>query len=221
MQLLDSKYILNEIRLLIDSTKYKLAINVNSELVKLYWAIGNCLQSETLQDQRAEYGKQVISVISEQLLIEYGKGFSKRNVFNMLRFAQAFPDEKIMQTLSAQLSWSHIVEIIYLEDSLKRDFYAQMCRLERWSVRTLREKMQGMLFERTAISKKPKEFAKKELESLKNEDRLTPDLVLRDPYLLDFLRLDGEFKEKDLEDAILRELEKFILEFGSVFSFIR
>jgi predicted nuclease of restriction endonuclease-like (RecB) superfamily len=168
-----------------------------------------------MKDERAGYGKKVVSMVSEQLSIECGKGFSQRNVFNMLRFAQTFPDEEIVQTLSAQLSWSHIVEIIYVEDSLKRNFYAQMCRLERWSVRTLRKKMQGMLFERTAISKKPKELAKQELEALENEDRLTPDLVLRDPYLLDFLELDGEFKEKDLEDAILRELEKFILEFGT------
>ncbi len=220
MKQLKSNPLLNEIRDLIESTKFKTATNINSDLVQLYWEIGRRLHLEILEDQRAEYGKQVISTISNQLLIEYGKGFSQRNIFNMLRFAQTFPDKEILQTLSAQLSWSHIVEIIYVEDSLKRDFYAQICRLERWSVRTLRKKMQGMLFERTAISKKPKELAIQELESLKNEDHLTPDLVLRDPYLLEFLRLDGEFKEKDLEDAILRELEKFILEFGTDFSFL-
>ena len=220
MTSLTSTALLNEIRELIDATKFRVAINVNSALVQLYWMIGNRIRLETLKNEKPEYGKQLVATISEQLQIEYGKGFSQRNIFNMLRFAQTFPEDEILQTLSAKLSWSHLIEIIYVEDSLKRDFYAQMCRLEHWSVRTLRNKMQGMLFERTAISKKPKELAKQELESLKNEDRLTPDLVLRDPYLLDFLRLDGEFKEKDLEGAVLRELEKFILEFGTDFSFL-
>lgn len=220
LNLLASESLLKEIRHLIDSTKYRLALNVNSELVKLYWSIGNHLRLEILNNQRAEYGKQIISMISEQLRFDYGKGFSRRNIFNMIQFARAFPDEQIVQTLSALLSWSHLTEIIYIDPPLKRDFYTEMCRLEKWSVRTLRTKMQSMLYERTGISKKPKELAKKELEALKREDRLTPDLVLRDPYLLDFLRLDGEYKEKDIEDAVLRELTKFILEFGSDFSFL-
>ena len=131
-----------------------------------------------------------------------------------------FPTYEIVQTVSAQLSWSHLIDIIYIEDPTKRDFYAEMCRLERWSVRTLRAKIQGMLYERTAISKKPEALAKKELETLRDKDLLTPDLVLRDPYLLDFLKLDGDFKEKDLEGAILKELQKFILELGTDFSFL-
>ena len=107
----------------------------------------------------------------------------------MIRFAEVFPDLNILSTLSKELSWSHFVAIIPLKDDLHRDFYAEMCRLERWSVRTLRQKIGGMLFERTALSKKPAELAKQELTALRKEDKLTPDLIFRDPYFLDFLDL--------------------------------
>jgi len=138
----------------------------------------------------------------------------------MVQFGEAFPDEQIVVTLSRQLGWSHFVTIIPLDDDLKRDFYAEMCRIERWSVRTLRQKISGMLFERTALSRKPVELAKQELIKLREEDKLTPDLVFRDPYFLDFLGLKDTYSEKDLETAILRELEAFILELGIGFSFV-
>jgi predicted nuclease of restriction endonuclease-like (RecB) superfamily len=118
------------------------------------------------------------------------------------------------------LSWSHFKEIIYRKDVLQRDFYAEMCRVERWSVRTLRQKIDSMLYERTAISKKPEELIRREVDALRHEDQLTPDLVFKDPYLLDFLGLRDRYLEKDLEDAILRELEGFLLELGAGFSFI-
>src|SRR3990170_3382283 len=138
----------------------------------------------------------------------------------MIRFAEVFPDREIVHALSGQLSWTHLREIIYLEDSLKRDFYAEMCRVERWSTRTLKEKINSMLFERTAISKKPAELARQELQSLREEDKMTPDLVFRDPYLLDFLGLSDAYSERDLESAILNELEKFLLEIGTDFTFV-
>ena len=158
--------------------------------------------------------------LSAQLVPEFGEGFSKRNLFRMIRFAEVFPVEQIVATLSTQLGWSHFVEIVPLKDDLQRNFYAEMCRIERWSVRTLRQKISGMLFERTALSKKPAELAKQELIKLREEDKLTPDLVFRDPYFLDFLGLKDTYSEKDLETAILRELEAFILELGVGFSFV-
>jgi predicted nuclease of restriction endonuclease-like (RecB) superfamily len=115
---------------------------------------------------------------------------------------------------------SHFVEIIPIDDPLKREFYAELCGAERWSVRTLRAKVQGMLFERTALSKKPDKLIKEELIVLREKGRATPDLVFRDPYLLDFLGLKDTYSEKDLEAAILRELEKFILELGGGFTFV-
>ena len=125
----------------------------------------------------------------------------------MIRFAEAFPDPEIVSALSRQLGWTHLRSLIYLDDPLKRDFYAEMCRIERWTTRTLDAKIGGMLFERTALSKKPKLLVEQELAKLREEDTLTPDLVFRDPYFLDFLGLKDTCSEKDLEAAILREME--------------
>ncbi len=138
----------------------------------------------------------------------------------MIRFAEVFPIQQIVTTLSAKLGWSHFVEIIQLKDSIQRDFYAEMCRIESWSIRTLRAKIGGMLYERTALSKKPAELAAIELKKLRQEDKLTPDLIFRDPYFLDFLGLKGVYQEKDIESAILREMESFILELGTGFAFM-
>ncbi len=158
--------------------------------------------------------------LSAQLVEEFGNSFSTRNLWHMIRFAEVFPDEKIVNALSTQLGWTHFRHIIALDDPLKRDFYAEMCRIERWSTRTLEKKISSMLFERTALSKKPAELAKQELARLREEDKLTPDLVFRDPYFLDFLGLKDTYSEKDLEMAILRELESFILELGIEFAFV-
>ena len=151
---------------------------------------------------------------------DYGRGFSRSNLFRMIRFAEVFPDPQIVADTVRQLGWSHFIEIIPFDDPLKRDFYAEMCRIERWSVRTLRSRIDGMLFERTAIAKKPEEIVRRELDALRREDRLTPDLVFRDPYVLDFLRLEGAYGESDMEAAILRDLEAFLLELGGDFSFV-
>ena len=173
-----------------------------------------------LSERRAGYGEEIVSTLSRQLCQEFGQGYSRANLFRMIRFAQVFPEQPIVATLSRQLGWSHFVEIMALKDPLQRDFYAEMCRIERWSVRTLRERIGGMLFERTAVSKKPAVLAKRELAQLRDEDRLTPDLVFRDPYFLDFLGLQGMTSEKDLEAAILRDLEQFILALGTDFAFV-
>ena len=188
--------------------------------VGLHWQIGSRIRQDILKEKRADYGEEIISTLSRQLAVEYGRGFSRRNLFNMIRFAEVFPDERIVHALSAQLTWTHFREIIYLDDSLQRDFYAEMCRIERWNTRTLKSKIQGMLYERTAISKKPEKLIEKDLAALREEDRLTPDLVFRDPYFLDFLGLKDTFSEKDLETSILREMESFILELGAGFSFV-
>ena len=127
---------------------------------------------------------------------------------------------EIVAAMSQQLSWSHFRELLPLDKPLQRDFYAEMCRIERWSVRTLRKKIASMLYERTALSKKPEALVKLELRELRDKDRLTPDLVFRDPYLLDFLGLKGIYQEKDLEAAILRDWEAFIMELGAGFTFV-
>jgi len=213
--------LLTDIRLLIEAAREQTARAVNSTLVVMYWQIGKRIRADVLQNERAEYGKEIISTLSKQLTEEYGRGFGRRNLEQMVRFAEVFPDQRIAQTLSAQLSWSHFVELIPIEDRLKRDFYAEMCRAERWSVRTLRHKIGHLLFERTAVAKKPDELIEQDIAALRDEDRLAPDMVFRDPYFLDFLGLSGtQYVEKDLEDAILRELEAFILEMGTDFAFV-
>ena len=177
-------------------------------------------ERDILGDSRAAYGKQVIDMVSEQLSAQYGRGFTRANLFHMIRFVETFRERQKVYTLCRQLSWSHFRSVFYIEDPLAREFYTEMCRLERWSVRVLQEKIRGMLFERTALSKKPEELARKELEALRDDDVMTPDLVFRSPYFLDFLGLSDTFSEKDLENSILRELELFILELGTDISFV-
>jgi predicted nuclease of restriction endonuclease-like (RecB) superfamily len=212
--------LLGDIRGLIESAREQTARAVNSTLVVMYWQIGQRIRTDVLQNERAEYGKEIVQTLSAQLTEEYGRGFGRRNLFQMLRFAEVFPDAEIVATLSRQLSLSHFVELIPLEDRLKREFYAELCRVERWSVRTLRHKIGHLLFERTAIAKKPDELIEQDITALREEDRLTPDMVFRDPYFLDFLGLSGHHVEKDVEQAILRELEAFILEMGTDFAFV-
>jgi predicted nuclease of restriction endonuclease-like (RecB) superfamily len=212
--------LLRDLRSLIEQAREHVAQQFNTELVFLYWKIGERILKDILQEERAEYGKQVLETLAGQLTVEYGRGFSRSNLADMVRFAETFRDQKILQTLSGKLGWSHFRLLIYLDEPLKRDFYAEMCRLERWSVRTLQKKIGGMLFERTALSKKPEKLVEHELAALRDKDQLTPDLVFRDPYLLDFLGLNEAFSEKDMEAAILREMEQFLLELGSDFSFV-
>jgi hypothetical protein len=173
--------LVEDLRTLILKTREGVAQAVNSALVLLYWEVGQRLRTEILKEKRASYGEEICSTLSNELKGEFGGGFSRPNLTRMIRFAEVFPDRQIVAALSRQLSWSHFVEIIYLPVDLQRDFYAEMCRLERWSVRTLRAKVQSMLFERSALSRKPTELAKQELVALREEDRLTPDLVFRDP----------------------------------------
>ncbi|MBU4263602.1 MAG: DUF1016 family protein [Proteobacteria bacterium] len=212
--------LLHDLRGLIEETRSTVATTVNAALTMLYWQIGKRINEEILKGDRAGYGEQIVSTLSRQLVVDYGNGFNVKNLHRMIQFAEVFHDEQIVVTLLRQLSWSHFLSLIPLKDRLQRDFYAEMCRLERWSVRTLRKKIDSMLFERTALSKKPDELIRLELDDLRSEDRLTPDLVFRDPYFLDFLGLKDRYLEKDLEDAILRELEQFLLELGAGFSFV-
>ena len=215
-----SPALLGELRSLIESTRGRIAVGIITEMVLLYWDIGDRIRKEILGNERAVYGKRVIDGLADHLTLQYGRGFTRANLFHMINFVEAFPDRKIVYTLCRQLSWSHFRTILYVEDPLAREFYTEMCRLERWSVRTLQAKIQGMLFERTAISKKPEELARKELAALRDEDRMTPDLVFKSPYFLEFLGLSDTYSEKDLENSILRDLERFILELGTDFSFV-
>lgn len=212
--------LLQSIKQLIEQAKSHAASQVNQTLVLTYWHIGQLIKTQVLQDERAEYGQATIYHLSQKLVKEYGNGFSARNLARMAQFYQQFSDANILPTLSAKLSWSHFVELLKISDSLQRDFYISMCRHERWSVRTLRERMDSMLFERTALAKQPEALIRQELAQLSAQSTPSPQLFIKDPYILDFLQIGDTPSEKDLENGILHELERFILEFGSDFAFM-
>ena len=205
---------------LIESAKLHVATQTNSALVILYWHIGSRINSEILNNQRGEYGEKVIINISERLTLLYGSGFDRPNVIRMIKFSRLYPIAEISVTLSHQFSWSHIVRLIAIDDQLKRDFYLEICRLEKWSVRCLRNKIDSMLYERTAISKQPESTITQEIQKLQNGDLNNPALYLQDPYILGFLKTKTISSEKDLEQAILDELQLFIQELGSDFCFV-
>ncbi|MBG4317306.1 DUF1016 family protein [Pseudomonas aeruginosa] len=193
---------------------------VNSELTMLYWRIGQRIRTQVLDGRRGAYGKEVLPTLAAQLVKEYGGSFAEQNLRRMVQFAATFPDEQILVSLIRELSWTHFIALIPLKDPLQRDYYAQMASTERWSVRTLRERIDSMLYERTALSQKPGETIAQELAKMRDAQRMSPALVMRDPYILDFLGLRDTWQEGDLEAAIIREMESFLLELGAGFSFV-
>lgn len=205
---------------LIQQKKNSVRNVVNDAMISLYWGIGKRLSEELMGERKPEYGKHIVEEISQRLARQYGTGFDKTAISRMIKFYEEFPVYEKVATLSQQLTWSHFVELLPIQDELKRNFYATMCKNENWSVRILRERRKSMLYERTAISRLPEETIKNEIEELRDEKKMSLDMFYRDPYMLDFLGLKDTYSEKDLENAILSELEKFILEMGSDFAFL-
>lgn len=208
-----------DIRQRVEHARAQVLTQVNQALVLTYWHVGKVIKTQVLQGERAAYGAGVLKKLAERLTRDYGTGFSHSGLTRMAKLFDCLPDEHIVATLSQQLSWSHFVELIKIDDPTRRAFYTELCVQSRWSVRTLRERMDGLLFERTAIAKQPEAVIRQELAQLGGASA-SPALFLKDPYLLDFLDLKDGFTEKDLEAAILAELERFILELGSDFAFM-
>jgi predicted nuclease of restriction endonuclease-like (RecB) superfamily len=220
MELTPIKGLSEEIKSLVVSSKQQVARTINSTLTLLHWNIGKRIQTELLKSSRADYGSEIVANLSKDLTANFGRGWSKRQLHHCIRFAELYPDSSIVQTLSAQLNWSQIQLITTIDEELKRSFYIELCRLEKWSYRQLQNRIQSMLYERTAISRKPEETIKQDLELLETDKIVHPDLIFKDPYLLDFLGLSDTYSEKDLESAILVELQKFITELGMDFAFM-
>ncbi len=147
------------------------------------------MRTQVLDGRRGAYGKEVLPTLAAQLVKEYGSSFAEQNLRRMVQFATTFPDEQILVSLIRELSWTHFIALIPLKDPLQRDYYAQMASAERWSVRTLRERIDSMLYERTVLSQKPGETIAQELATMRDAQRMSPALVMRDPYILDFLGL--------------------------------
>ena len=216
-----SSLLMKDLRQIIDSTRQRVAVTANAELTMMYWHIGERINREVLGNQRAEYGKRIVSTVATHLQELYGsKGFEPRSIRRMMQFASKFSDEQIVSTLSTKLSWSHIIEILPLKDSLQCEFYLTMASNASWSVHRLRKEIDSMLFERTAIATKPDELIKKELSELRDDNKMSPDLVFKSPYFLDFTGLKGMYSEKSLEDSLVVHLEQFILELGNGFTFV-
>ncbi|MGE0808069.1 MAG: YhcG family protein [Burkholderiaceae bacterium] len=212
--------LLGDIRALIEASRQRVASVVNAELTQLFWRIGQRIHVEVLAGRRAEYGEEILPTLATHLVRDYGRGFADKNLRRMVQFAVTFPEEPIVVTLSRQLSWSHFVALLPLKDPLQRDYYVQMASAERWRVRTLRERIDSMLYERTVLSRKPGETIAQELAMMRDAQRMSPALVMRDPYILDFLGLRDSWQEIDLEAAVIREMESFLLELGAGFSFV-
>ena len=213
--------LIGDLRQIIEQARNRVAFTVNSELTMMYWHIGERINREVLDNQRADYGKQIVAQVARQLQEEYGtKGFDEKNIRRMMQFAQSFPDYQIVAPLSRQLSWSHFMEVFPVKDPLAREFYVTLAASERWGRNRLRKEIDGMLYERTAISGKPDVLIKQELSQLRDDNVLSPDLVFKSPYFLEFTGLKGMYSEKSLEDSLIAHLELFIIELGNGFSFV-
>lgn len=212
--------LINEISQLIEQARNRFAQAANTEITLLYWHIGERINRDVLENQRAEYGKKIVSQLATQLVESYGREFELRNLRRMMQFAKQFPILQIVSQAATQLSWSHFVELLPIKEDLQREFYLTMAMHDKWTRNTLRSKIGGMLYERTIISGKPDEIIINELSDLRDNNKITPDLVFKSPYFLNFTGLKGFYSEKTLEDVLIAEIERFIMELGCGFSFI-
>ncbi len=209
-----------ELRGMIAGSRIRLAAMVNCELTRLYWSVGERLRREVLGGERATYGTGLVAQLGEKLAAEFGRGFEARNLRRMIQFSEGFPDPSIVSTLSAQLSWSHFVELLAIPSVEARQFYAHACTESRWSVRELRQAIERKTYERTAIAASASTGLTSALEHTQASGEEAPGLIFKDPYFLDFLDLRQGYQESDLEEAILRQMEAFILELGRGFAFV-
>jgi predicted nuclease of restriction endonuclease-like (RecB) superfamily len=215
-----SQELFKDISALIEQSRKRVALRVNMEMTLLNWHIGKAISTKILGNQRGGYGEQIVETVSKQLTEKYGNGFDQSALRRRMLFFKQFNDEKKLATLSQHLSWSHFVELITIQDDMQREFYLELSRKEGWGIRVLRDRIDSMLYERTMLSKKPETLIKQELDVLKSEGTVTPDLVFRDPYLLNFLGLKDTYSEQDLESSILHQLQLFIIELGTDFAFV-
>lgn len=216
----ESAVLFNDVCLIIDQARRHVATYVNVEACLMNWHVGKRIKEDVLYNQRAEYGKQILKNLSVKLTERYGTGWGTEKLKHCVRSAYLFSEDDIMYAARTQLTWTHLRSLMSLKDSLERQFYMEMCRIEHWDTRTLDEKIDSQLYQRTAISQRPEEVIRRELKELREEDTLNPDIVFRSTYFLDMLGLPDVFSEKDLENSILNQLLEFIKELGSDFTFV-
>lgn len=216
---IDEEKLYQDVSHLIENTQQQVLHKISHAGVLLYWHIGNRINSDVLKLDRAAYGDQVVNNLAKKLQIKYGKGYSRSTVYRCVQFSKLFDDEKIVYALGAHLKWTHFINLLNIENKLKREFYAEMCRIERWSTRALSNKIDSMLFERTAIAKKPENIIEQEIRELRNNNEIKPDLIIQDPYVFAYLGSDTLISEKTFEQAIVDDIENFLLSMGIGFTF--
>jgi predicted nuclease of restriction endonuclease-like (RecB) superfamily len=205
---------------IIDGSRYRIASTVNAEICLMNWNIGKRIKEDVLKNQRAEYGKEIVKNLAISLTKKYGKGWSDRKLLHCIRSAYTFNENEIVYAVRIQLTWTHLRSLMFIDDELKRKFYLEMTRIEHWDTRTLDKKIDSLFYERTALSRKPEELIKIELQNLQENSVLSPDVVFRSSYFLDALGLEDFYSEKELENAILINLQSFIKELGNDFAFL-
>ncbi|NBX80123.1 MAG: DUF1016 domain-containing protein, partial [Flavobacteriales bacterium] len=201
--------LVQELSLIIEKSKQQVQRTANSALTLLFWHVGKRINDEILNNERAQYGKQIVSTVSEQLELKYGRNFTEKNVRRMMKFASEFSDLNILPPLVAKLTWSHFIELFPLKSIESKMYYAQSAIAQNWGKRELRNQIVRKAFERNEIASIQVAIEQPELQN-----------TFKDPFILDFLNLKNAYLEDDLESAILRELESFILELGKGFAFL-
>lgn len=205
---------------IIDETRTRVAVYVNAEVCMTNWQVGKRIKEDVLYNKRAEYGKQVLKNLSARLTERYGKGWSYSTLQHCVRAAYAFTESEIVSAVRTQFSWTHLRSLMSISDPLARQFYMQMCHYEHWDTRTLDQKIDSQLYERTAISRRPEDVIRQTLTESEEKNTLVPDLVFRSSYFLDALGLPDVFSEKDLEGAIIAQMQEFLSEMGTDFAFL-
>ena len=211
----------NDVCQIIEGTRGRIATYVNTEACFTNWYVGKRIKDDVLYNKRAGYGKQVVINLSIKLTERYGSGWSEKTLRHCLRAAETFSEDDILSATQRQLTWTHLKSLMYIKDPLERHFYALMCSSEHWDTRTLDEKIDKQLYQQTALSRKPEEVIKRELKESREKNQLLPDMVFRSSYFLDILGLPDVFSEKELENAILNQIEEFLSELGSDFTFVK
>lgn len=216
----DDGQLFGDVAGLIEAARTHAAVQVNSALVLLYWSIGRRVREDVLGCERAEYGQEVVKRLAERLTARYGRGYGKRSLLRMIQVVEMFPELGIVSTLSTQLAWSHFVVLLQVPEQQKREFLTLMCARERWSVRSLRAKIDDKLFERAVTAAGPVSGLEAELAELRATGCTSARMAFRDPYVLDFLGLPPQHSERELETAILNEMQRFLTELGAGFAFL-
>lgn len=216
---IDDEILFRGIEQLIEQTTRRVAVSLNAEITNMYWLIGDYIITQVHYESYSRYGGQILATLSQRLTERFGKGYTYSALTRMVKVAREYPDFAMFATLSQTLSWSHFVELSSIDDKTKRLFYQQLCLAEHWSLRTLRQKQDVMLYERSLIATKSDAEITAQLKEVSCEN-MTPDVVFKSSYILDFLGLSGLFSEKELENAIVAQLEKFIMELGQGFAFL-